>query len=72
MRGSRVPIQKSNLIKVRFEFTYYSQFKSASISIIIEGTSDEDLGIRSAKSSKIDHAYKIAYLKCTLNLNTNS
>ena len=40
--------------------------------MILEGTSDEDLGIRSAIRSKLDHAYKIAYLKYTLNLNTHS
>ena len=62
----------TNLIKVVFEFTYYSQYKSASISVKLEGTSDEDLGIRSAKTSKFDHAYKIAYLKCTPNLNRHS
>ena len=29
-------------------------------------------GIRTAIKSKYDHAYKTAYLKCTLNLNSNS
>ena len=29
-------------------------------------------GIRTAIKAKTDHAYKIAYLKCTLNLNSNS
>ena len=30
------------------------------------------LGFRTAIKSKNDHAYKIAYLKCTLNLKSNS
>ena len=29
-------------------------------------------GIRTAIKSKNDHAYKVAYLKCTLNLKSNS
>ena len=41
--------------------------------LLERGTSLHPLwGITAAIKSKNDHAYKIAYLKCTLNLNSNS
>ena len=39
---------------------------------LYDWTSYYQLRFRTALKSKYDHAYKIAYLKCTLNLNSNS